>query len=67
MPDTSRFAGKYSSEAEDNVVRVDEDGRVFIDSAPRGISAELGGQPETMDEGRARYMYDGRIARRVSE
>jgi CubicO group peptidase (beta-lactamase class C family) len=34
MPDTSRFAGKYSSEAEDNVVRVDEDGRVFIDSAP---------------------------------
>jgi hypothetical protein len=56
MPDTSRFAGKYSSEAEDNVVRVDEDGRVFIDSAPRGISAELGGQPETMDERRTLHV-----------
>jgi hypothetical protein len=95
MPDTSRFAGKYSSEAEDNLVRVDEDGRVFIDSVPKGINAELGGQPETIemlpysgsalisakryfgshfvtaflaeDEGRTRYMYDGRIARRVSE
>ena len=95
MPDASRFAGKYSGEAEDNVVRVDEDGRVFIDSVPKGTSAELGGQPETIemlpysgsalisakryfgshfvtaflaeDEGRTRYMYDGRIARRVSE
>ena len=95
MPDTSRLAGTYSSEAEDNVVRVDADGRVFIDSSPKGISAELGGQPETIemlpysgsalisakryggshfvaaflaeDEGRARYLYDGRIARRVSE
>ena len=35
MPDTSRFAGKYSSQAEDNVVRVDEDGRVFINAGPQ--------------------------------
>jgi CubicO group peptidase (beta-lactamase class C family) len=95
MPDASRFAGKYSGETEDNVVRADEDGHVFLDSVPKGISAELGAQPETIemlpysgnalisakrylgshfvtaflaeDEGRTRYMYDGRIARRVSD
>jgi hypothetical protein len=31
------------------VLRVDEDGRVFLDSVPKGISAELGGQPETIE------------------
>jgi hypothetical protein len=43
MPDTSRFAGQYSSEAEDNVVRVDEDGRVFIDNVPQDGQALFSG------------------------
>jgi hypothetical protein len=49
IPDTSRFVGKYSNAAEDNLVRVDEDGRVFLDYVPKGISAELGEQPETIE------------------
>ena len=49
MPDTARFVGKYASAAEENIVRVDEDGRVFLDYIPKGISEELGEQPETIE------------------
>jgi CubicO group peptidase (beta-lactamase class C family) len=48
-PDTSRFVGRYINAAEESIVRVDEDGRVFVDYIPKGISAELGEQPETLE------------------
>ena len=49
LPDVSRFLGRYTSAAEENIVRQDETGQVFIDYIPRGISAELGGQPESFE------------------
>lgn len=49
MPEISRFLGTYSNAAEDNTLRVAEDGRVLLDYIPRGISAELGEQPETFE------------------
>jgi CubicO group peptidase (beta-lactamase class C family) len=48
-PDTSRFVGRYAGAAEENVVRVDADGRVFIDFIPKGISVELGEHEETLE------------------
>lgn len=94
-PDLSRFVGKYSNAAEDCLVRVDEGGRIMIDFTPKGLGAELGGQPETIEmlphsdnalisakrhygahfvvaflgdhEGTKCYMYDSRMARRVSK
>ena len=47
VPDISRFIGRYSNNAEDSVVRVDETGRIFIDAVPKGIAADLGEQPKT--------------------
>jgi len=49
MPDTSRFVGRYTNAGEDNFIRVDEDGRVFLDYAAKGINAELGEQPESFE------------------
>lgn len=49
MPDTSRFLGRYANAAEENVIRADEDGRVFLDFVPKGISVELGELEETFE------------------
>jgi hypothetical protein len=44
-----RSATSASIAGEDNLVRVDEDGRIFLDYVPKGINAELGEQPETIE------------------
>lgn len=49
VPDVSRFIGKYANASEDSEIRVGEDGRVFLDSVPKGISAELGYLPRTFE------------------
>ena len=49
MPDPAPFLGTYANAGEESTVRVDEAGRVFIDYVPKGISAELGEQPETFE------------------
>ncbi|HET9168674.1 MAG TPA: serine hydrolase domain-containing protein [Actinospica sp.] len=47
--DYRRFVGRYSAEGEDDVMRMDEDGRVFLDYIPTGVSLELGELPESFE------------------
>jgi CubicO group peptidase (beta-lactamase class C family) len=44
--DTERFLGTYSSEVADLTVTRDEDGRLWLEQAPKGILAEIGSQVE---------------------
>jgi CubicO group peptidase (beta-lactamase class C family) len=44
-----RFAGTYSCEAMDLTVRQDENGKVWLDTVPKGIFAELGPAPEPVE------------------
>ncbi|MEV4416174.1 serine hydrolase [Catellatospora sp. NPDC049609] len=44
--DASRYVGTYASEVSELTVSQDGDGRVWLDLTPRGLMAELGGQPE---------------------
>ena len=43
---TERFLGTYSSAVADLTVTRDEDGRLWLEQAPKGILAEIGGQVE---------------------
>ena len=44
--DASRYVGTYSAEVFDLNVSQDEDGRVWIETVPKGMFEELGEQPE---------------------
>lgn len=47
--DLERVLGTYSSSVSDSTVRVDEDGRVWLDRTMKGIFAELGPAPEPVE------------------
>ncbi|HEX5402200.1 MAG TPA: serine hydrolase, partial [Pseudonocardiaceae bacterium] len=42
----SRYLGRYSSAVADTAVSQDSDGRIWADWTPKGLYAQLGGQPE---------------------
>lgn len=44
--DAARFVGTYSAQVYDLTVSQDDDGRIWIDQVPKGVLAEMGGQPE---------------------
>lgn len=44
--DAARYVGTYSSAVADTVVSQDEDGSVWIEQTPKGLFAELSGEPE---------------------
>ncbi|UYM06902.1 serine hydrolase domain-containing protein [Solicola gregarius] len=44
--DGSRYVGTYSSTVSDSTVSVDDGGRIWLDSTPKGIAKELGASPE---------------------
>ncbi|HEY7176997.1 MAG TPA: serine hydrolase, partial [Micromonosporaceae bacterium] len=44
--DATRYVGTYSCDVADFVVSQDDDGRVWLEQVPKGILAELGGEPE---------------------
>jgi CubicO group peptidase (beta-lactamase class C family) len=44
--DASRYLGTYLSEVGELTVSQDGDGRIWLDQVPRGVMAEIGGQPE---------------------
>lgn len=47
--DLDRVLGTYSSSVSDSTVRVDDDGRVWLDRTMKGIFAELGPAPEPVE------------------
>ncbi|HEY7173943.1 MAG TPA: serine hydrolase domain-containing protein [Micromonosporaceae bacterium] len=44
--DATRYVGTYSCDVADFVVSQDDDGRVWLEQVPKGILAEIGGEPE---------------------
>lgn len=44
--DATPFVGSYSNSTFDMTVSVDDDGRIWLDSTPKGIMAEMGQKPE---------------------
>lgn len=44
--DAGRYVGTYSSQVVDLGVSQDGDGRIWVEQTPKGLFAELGGQPE---------------------
>jgi CubicO group peptidase (beta-lactamase class C family) len=44
--DSQRFLGTYSAEVADLTVTRDQDGRLWLEQAPKGILADIGGQVE---------------------
>lgn len=46
--DAGRFVGTYSCEVADLTVSQDDDGRVWLDQAPKGVPAELG-EPDRVE------------------
>ncbi|MFN8622206.1 MAG: serine hydrolase domain-containing protein [Chloroflexota bacterium] len=44
--DASRYVGTYSAAVVDLTVSQDADGRIWLDQVPKGLMAEMGGQPE---------------------
>jgi len=47
--DASRYLGTYASSVADQVVRQDADGRIWLDRTPKGILADIGEQPKTVE------------------
>ncbi|WP_312675281.1 serine hydrolase domain-containing protein [Microbacterium sp.] len=47
--DLDRILGTYSSSVSDSTVRVDDDGRVWLERTMKGIFAELGPAPEPVE------------------
>ncbi|GAA4708044.1 serine hydrolase domain-containing protein [Nocardioides conyzicola] len=47
--DASRYVGTYSTEVGDMVVTQDDDGRVWIETIPKGMFEELGEKPERQE------------------
>ncbi|WKT89404.1 serine hydrolase [Microbacterium maritypicum] len=47
--DLERVIGTYSSSVSDSTVRVDEDGRIWLERTMKGIFAELGPAPEPVE------------------
>jgi hypothetical protein len=47
--DVDRFLGTYTCEVIDVTIRQDEDGKVWMDQTPKGIFAELGEKPESVE------------------
>lgn len=43
------FVGSYSNSTFDMVVSVDDGGRIWLDSTPKGLALELGQQPEHLE------------------
>lgn len=91
--DATRYVGTYTAEVADLTVSQDDDGRVWIETVPKGMFEELGEQVERKElvayrddmlislqpdrgmhmphafvgddeQGRARYLFVGRIVRR---
>ncbi len=91
--DATRYVGTYTAEVADLTVSQDDDGRVWIETVPKGMFEELGEQAERKElvaygddmlislqpdrgmhmphafvgddeQGRARYLFVGRIVRR---
>ena len=52
--DASRYLGRYSSRLADTDVGQDPDGRIWAEWTPKGLYAELGGQPERHERRPAR-------------
>lgn len=48
-PAAHRIAGTYSSSVSDSVVKVDEEGRIWLEQTMKGIFAELGRNPEPVE------------------
>ena len=47
--DVSRYLGTYLSEVGELTVSQDGDGRLWLDQVPKGVLAEIGGQPERQE------------------
>src|SRR6478736_5156791 len=47
--DAAPFVGFYSNGTFDMTVSIDEDGRIWLDSNPKGIMAEMGQQPDHVE------------------
>jgi hypothetical protein len=47
--DLARILGTYSSSVSDSTVRVDDEGRVWLERTMKGIFAELGPAPEPVE------------------
>jgi len=47
--DVERILGTYSSSVSDSTVRVDDDGRIWLERTMKGIFAELGPAPEPVE------------------
>jgi CubicO group peptidase (beta-lactamase class C family) len=47
--DAGPFLGAYSNQTFDMVVSVDDDGRIWLDSTPKGILLEMGQKPEHVE------------------
>ncbi len=47
--DAAPFAGLYSNGTFDMTVSIDDDGRIWLDSNPKGIMLEMGQQPEHIE------------------
>ncbi|WP_223628352.1 serine hydrolase [Microbacterium sp. EST19A] len=47
--DVERILGTYSSSVSDSTVRVDDDGRIWLERTMKGIFAELGPAPEPIE------------------
>jgi CubicO group peptidase (beta-lactamase class C family) len=47
--DTAPLLGLYSNETFDMTVSVDEDGRIWLDTNPKGIMAEMGQHPDHVE------------------
>lgn len=46
VAEVTRYLGVYSSSVSESAVSQDGDGRIWLDWTPKGLYAELGGQPE---------------------
>lgn len=47
--DVERILGTYSSSVSDSMVRIDDDGRIWLERTMKGIFAELGPAPEPVE------------------
>jgi CubicO group peptidase (beta-lactamase class C family) len=47
--DAARYVGTYSTGILDMTVSQDADGRIWLDQVPKGLMAEMGGQPERIE------------------
>lgn len=49
LHDASRYLGTYSSSVADSTVRQDDDGRIWLDQAMKGIFADMGPDPAPVE------------------